>query len=181
MKRKNIFKLIASIVICQAAALMGSVFTAPAIGAWYDQLNKPEWTPSGAVIGGIWTVLYLLMGAALYLVWSRNFQAAENLSGVAARAWNRVSQKLFDGAWQRQNIIGIFSVQLILNVLWSFVFFELKMPGWAFFELLMLWAAILYTIVNFRRVSKLAAYLLAPYIAWVTFAGYLNFVIWRMN
>jgi tryptophan-rich sensory protein len=72
-------------------------------------------------------------------------------------------------------------MQLILNVLWSFIFFELKSPGLAFFELLMLWVAIAYTIGNFWRVSKLAAYLLMPYIAWVTFAGYLNFAIWQMN
>ena len=181
MKRKNIFKLIASIVICQAAALIGSMFTLPAVGGWYAELNKPSWTPSGGVIGAVWTVIYLLMGASLYLAWAKNFQISENLSGMAARAWNRISQKLLDGAWQKQNIIAIFSVQLILNVLWSFVFFELKMPGWAFFELLMLWVAVAYTIANFRRVSKPAAYLLLPYIAWITFAGYLNFVIWRMN
>ncbi|MFZ3099817.1 MAG: TspO/MBR family protein [Minisyncoccales bacterium] len=181
MKRKNIFKLIASIVICQAAALIGSMFTMPAVGGWYAELNKPSWTPSGGVIGAAWTVIYLLMGVSLYLAWAKNFQISENLSGMAARAWNCISQKLLDGAWQKQNIIAVFSVQLILNVLWSFVFFELKMPGWAFFELLMLWAAIAYTIANFRRVSKPAAYLLLPYIAWVTFAGYLNFVIWQMN
>lgn len=181
MRRKNIFKLIASIVICQAAALMGSVFTMPAIGAWYDQLNKPEWTPPGGVIGAVWTVLYLLMGLSLYSVWAKDWQPESQFAGRAARAWNRFSQKLLDGAWQKQNIIAIFAMQLILNVLWSFVFFELESPGLAFFELLALWTAIAYTIANFWRVSKPAAYLLFPYIAWVTFAGYLNFVIWQMN
>ncbi len=181
MQKRNIFKLVAGILICQAAGGIGSVFTVPAVKGWYDQLAKPSWTPPGEVIGAVWMVLYLLMGLSLYLVWARNWQIEQSLAGRAARAWNQISQKLLDGAWQKQNIIAIFSMQLILNVLWSFIFFELKSPGLAFFELLMLWVAIAYTIANFWRVSKLAAYLLMPYIAWVTFAGYLNFAIWQMN
>ena len=181
MKKRNIFKLAASVLICQAAAAIGAFFTAPAIEGWYARLNKPLWTPAGEIIGAVWTALYLLMGISLYLVWARNWQIEQSFAGRGARAWNQISQKLLDGAWQKQNIIAIFSMQLILNVLWSFVFFELKSPGLAFFVLLALWAAIVYTIANFWRVSKLAAYLLLPYIAWVTFAGYLNFVIWGMN
>jgi tryptophan-rich sensory protein len=85
------------------------------------------------------------------------------------------------GTWREENVILIFAIQLALNVLWSFLFFALESPGLAFFELLMLWVAILYTIVNFYRVSKPAGYLLIPYILWVTFAGYLNYTIWMMN
>ena len=92
MKRKNIFKLIASIVICQTAALIGSIFAMPAAGGWYADLNKPSWTPSGGVIGAAWTALCLLMGVSLYLVWAKNFQISENLSGVAARAWNQIGR-----------------------------------------------------------------------------------------
>lgn len=181
MKNKNIFKLIASVLICQAAGMIGSFFTAPAIEGWYAELNKPSWTPAGEFIGAVWSALYLLMGISLFLVWAKNWQVKVNFSGWAAQTWNRFSQKLLDGDWQKQNIISIFSLQLILNVLWSFVFFELKSPALAFFTLLALWAAIFYTIINFWRVSKLAAYLLIPYIAWVTFAGGLNFIIWQMN
>ncbi len=181
MRNKNIFKLVASILICQVAGAVGGLVTASSVENWYQTINKPSWTPPGGVIGAVWTVLYLFMGFSLYLVWVKNWQVEQPLIGRVARAWNKISQKLLDGAWQKQNIIGIFSVQLALNALWSFIFFGLKSPGWAFFELLMLWAAILYTIINFWRVSKPAAYFLLPYIAWVTFAGYLNFSIWQMN
>jgi tryptophan-rich sensory protein len=177
---KRIFKFVISVLICEAAAGIGGALTAPAIAGWYQSLNKPAWTPSGAVIGGVWTVLYLLMALALYLVWAKNWQIEAN-RGRTVRAWNRFSQELYNGAWQKSNIIAIFAVQLVLNILWSFAFFYLKFPGLAFFELLALWVAILYTIINFWRVSRPAGLLLLPYILWVSFAGYLNFIVWQIN
>jgi len=178
---KNISKLIASIVICQMAGIVGAFFTMPGVSEWYSTLNKPSFNPPSFVFAPAWTILFLLMGVALYLVWSKKWQPELPAQGRASKAWNRFSQKLLTGTWREENIVLIFAVQLGLNILWSVLFFYYRLPGLAFFELIMLWFAILYTIVNFYRVSKLAGYLLIPYILWVTFAGYLNYTIWMMN
>jgi len=178
---KKILKFIISIIICQLAGVVGSFFTVPAIGDWYAKLNKPSFTPPGSFIGLVWVILFFLMGISLYLVWSKNWQINISAEGQERKAWNRFSEKLWSGTWREENTIAIFILQLVLNILWSVIFFGLKSPGPAFFELIMLWFAILYTIANFYRVSKTAAYLLIPYIFWVSFAGFLNFRLWRMN
>jgi tryptophan-rich sensory protein len=178
---KNVFKFVVSIIICQGAGIIGSLFTTPAIDNWYINLNKPAFTPPGSFIGIIWVILFFLMGIALYLVWSKNWVVEIPADSVRPKVWNRFSEKLFSGSWREENVVAIFAVQLILNILWSVIFFGLKLPGLAFFELLMLWFAILYTIINFYRISRLASYLLLPYILWVSFAGFLNFTIWMIN
>lgn len=148
---KNFTKFLLSIIICEAAGVVGSIFTAPSIKGWFATLNKPAINPPNWIFGPVWTTLFLLMGIALYLVWSK------------------------------EKIPVIFWAQLILNILWSVIFFGLRNPGFAFFELLILWVAILYTILSFYRVSKPAAYLLLPYILWVTLAGFLNYSLWMLN
>jgi len=153
----------------------------PGLSEWYPTLNKPSFNPPSSVFAPVWTILFLLMGVALYLVWLKRWQPELPLHGRASKAWNRFSQKLLTGTWREENIVLIFGIQLGLNIFWSVCFFYFQLPGLAFFELIMLWFAILYTIVNFYRVSKLAGYLLIPYILWVTFAGYLNYAIWMMN
>ena len=153
----------------------------PQINTWYAILNKPSFTPPGFVIGLIWTILFFLMGISLYLVWSKNFKPEVSSQDQKIKYWNRFTEKLWSGTWREENAFFIFALQLVLNILWSVIFFGLQMPGLAFFELLMLWWTILYTIANFYRISKTAAYLLIPYICWVTFAGFLNFIVWRMN
>lgn len=175
---KKIIKLILSIVICQLAGVIGAVFTTPQIKTWYVALNKPSFNPPGWIFSPVWTILFLLMGISLYLVWSKNWAVKDSGS---FEKMNLVSKKLWTGSWKEENIVAIFALQLILNILWSVIFFGLEYPGLAFFELLMLWFAILYTIVNFYRASKLSAYLLVPYILWVSFAGVLNFMIWMLN
>jgi len=178
---QNTAKFIISILICEGAGIAGSFFTAPAIPIWYVSLQKPDFSPPNWVFAPVWTVLFLLMGISLYLVWAKNWkiEAPENKS--AEKAWNPVSTKLWSGSWKEENAVAIFILQLVLNILWSVIFFGLKLPGPAFFEILMLWFAILYTIVNFFRISKLAAYLLIPYIVWVSFAAVLNFSIAALN
>ena len=121
------------------------------------------------------------MGISLYLSWKNNWEVKNPVFQGKRKAWNSWSERLWTGDLQKQNVIAIFGVQLILNVLWSFVFFGLKFPGLAFFELLALWFAVLYLIVNFYRISKTAAYLLLPYMLWISFAVYLNFSIWQLN
>jgi len=178
---KNIFKFIISILICQLAGVAGSFFTTPSIKTWYVFLVKPSFNPPNFIFAPVWTALFLLMGVSLYLVWKKNWHIEIKPAEVEQKTWNPISKKLFTGSWREENAVLIFSVQLVLNVLWSVIFFGFKSPGLAFFEILMLWFAILYTIVNFYRISKVAGLLLLPYILWVSFAAVLNYSVWQLN
>lgn len=181
MKYSNLLKILASIIICELAGVIGAVFTTPEIGGWYASLNKPGFNPPGWIFGPVWTTLFVLMGISLYLVWSERWKIKDEINFTNRKPWNSLSTKLLSGSWQKANIILIFGLQLVLNVLWSIIFFGLHSPGLAFFELLALWFAIVFTIINFYRVSKLSALLLVPYILWVSFAGVLNYFIWIIN
>jgi translocator protein len=181
MNTKKIFKLIISIIMCEMAGVVGSVFTMPQIEGWYANINKPSFTPPGSLIGVVWTILFFLMGVSLYLVWEKKWKPIVSNQDRKIKYWNKFTEKLWKGTWREENTFLIFVLQLVLNILWSVLFFGLQSPGMAFFEILMLWWAILYTIANFYRISKPAAYLLIPYIAWVSFAGFLNFTVWMMN
>lgn len=158
MKIKSFLKLLLCIVLSQAAGLIGSFFTMPAIDSWYATLARPEFAPPNWVFAPVWTTLYILMGVAAFLVWQHGFEKKEV-----------------------KIALSIFGVQLILNSLWSIIFFGLQSPGWAFVEVTFLWVSILATIIAFAKVSKLAAWLLVPYILWVSFAAYLNFMIFWLN
>jgi len=181
MKHNNILKIVVSIIICELAGIIGAFFTTPAIGAWYGGLNKPSFSPPNWIFGPVWTALFVLMGISLYLVWSKKWRVKNELRFKDRKPANKLSQKFLSGSWQKANIILIFVLQLVLNVLWSIIFFGFHFPGLAFFELLMLWFAIVFTIVNFYRVSKSAAWLLLPYVLWVSFAGILNYFLWILN
>ena len=154
----KILKFVIAILIPQLAAVIGSVFTMPSIEDWYANLGKPQLAPPNWVFGPAWTALFLLMGIALFIVWQKGL----NKKNVKAA-------------------FSIFIGQLALNVLWSIIFFGLHSPGFAFVEIVFLWFAILATIIAFAKVSKPAAWLLVPYILWVSFASYLNFMIWMLN
>lgn len=180
MKVNNYFKFFTSLAISFGVSLIGSAFTTPSIPNWYAKLSKPALNPPSWVFGFVWTILFFLIALSLFIVWKNNFKIKNNV-GNYRKAWNRFSEKLWQGKWQKLNIISIFAIQYILNIFWSFVFFGLHLPGLAFFCLIALWIAILYTIINTYRVSKIASYLLIPYILWVSFAGYLNFAIWILN
>jgi tryptophan-rich sensory protein len=145
------------ILICFGAAGLGSWFTTPALDSWYADLRKPPWNPPNWVFAPVWTTLYLLMAVAAWLVWRK--------AGFAA---GRVA-------------LALFAVQLVLNVAWSALFFGQQNPGAAFGDIVLLWLAIAATMAAFRPVSPAAAWLLAPYLVWVTFAGVLNLTIWRLN
>jgi len=149
--------LIVFLVLCFAAAGIGGAVTRPKIDGWYAGLARPAWSPPDGVFGPVWTALYFSMAVAAWLVWRR-----EGWSGARAP-------------------LGLFGVQLTLNVLWSFLFFGLERPGLASVEILVLWAAIAATMAAFWFRSKLAGLLLAPYLGWVSFAACLNFAIWRLN
>jgi tryptophan-rich sensory protein len=181
MNKSNWLKLIISLIIPQIAGWIGSLFTIPAIASWYSTLTKPALNPPSWVFGPVWTMLFILIGISLFIVWKKNWQVRNALFTSEGKTWNPWTKRFWSGDWKKANIIAIFWIQLVLNVLWSFIFFGLHQPGLAFFELLALWFSIIYLIINFYRVSKAAAWLLLPYILWVTFAGYLNLMIWMMN
>lgn len=149
--------LIVAILFCFAVAGTGGLITAPRIPDWYAGLVKPDWTPPDWIFGPVWTVLYVMMAVAAWLVWR---------------------QSGFAGA---KTPLALFAIQLALNSLWSVLFFGFRNPGGAAIEIVLLWAAILATLLAFWRRSPWAGMLLVPYLGWVTFAGVLNITIWRMN
>jgi tryptophan-rich sensory protein len=162
MTKNQIFK---SRSIIGFFVILGITFSAAAIGGWasanapgfYALLNKPIWAPPAAVFGPVWTVLYLLMALAAWLVWKEE---------------------------RKQDIrraLSFYSLQLALNALWTWVFFAWRLGGWALAEISVLWVLILLTSIGFYRVRPMAGLLLVPYLAWVTFATVLNAALWRMN
>lgn len=159
----NTFKLVISLIIPQLAGGLGSLFTVSSVRDWYPVLVKPALNPPAWVFGPVWTTLFLLMGYALYLVWSSYAEASADKKDLIKIA------------------LTLFGVQMVLNALWSIIFFGLHSPGGAFIEIIFLWLAILATIIAFYKISRPAAWLLVPYILWVSFAGYLNFMIWVLN
>ncbi|HVM31542.1 MAG TPA: TspO/MBR family protein [bacterium] len=154
----NLLQLIAVILLCQAAGGLGAIFTAKAIPVWYAGLRKPSFNPPNWVFGPVWTLLYTLMGIALYRVWKLDPQTAGRSLGLL-----------------------LFFIQLGLNALWTPLFFGLHALWPAFVEILLMWAAILLTAARFYQLDPVSAWLLAPYLAWVTFAGLLNFAYAKLN
>jgi tryptophan-rich sensory protein len=158
MTKRDILKLVVSIVICEGAGGIGAIFTTPAISTWYAGLQKPFFTPPNSVFAPVWLTLYLLMAIAAFLIWRKglNTQSAKPA-------------------------LILFLVQLALNVLWSVVFFGLKSPLGGVILILLLWIAILLTIIRFFKISPPAGGLLIPYIVWVSIAANLNVWVWILN
>lgn len=149
--------LVVSIALCLGAGGLGAALTTPEINGWYRTIAKPAWNPPDWIFGPVWSTLYVMMAIAAWLVWKP--------AGLRAAAAP----------------LALFGVQLVLNMAWSWIFFLLHRPGWAFVEIVLLWGAIVATMVAFLRRSKVAGMLLVPYLAWVSFASVLNFTIWRLN
>ena len=158
MEKNELYRLILSIIICQMAGVIGSIFTAGSVTSWYPTLVKPSFSPPGFYIGLIWIVLFTLMGISLFLIWR------ETPSNPAARI-----------------ALYFFAVQLIVNVLWSVAFFGMRSPISGLVVIAFLWVLILITIIKFWPINRTAALLLIPYIVWVSIAAYLNFSLWRLN
>ena len=157
VRASDIIKLIFSIGICLYAGYAGSTFTASEVDTWYRLLDKPSFTPPDWVFAPVWTILYVLMGVSLFLVWRQGI--------------NDESRKA----------VMAFSAQLAINVSWSIVFFGLKSLSGGLIVISMLWIAIIITMIQFNRTSKLAAIILAPYLAWVSYAAMLNVSIVILN
>jgi translocator protein len=154
----NIIRLIGCIGVCEAAGMIGSIFTAQSVRTWYVELTKPSFSPPNWLFAPVWITLYAMMGIALYIEWEKS----KSMDVPAI-------------------VFVVFFVQLLLNALWSFLFFGLRSPLWGSVGIVLLWAAILLTIVLFWRFSRTAGALLIPYFAWVTFASILTFSIWKLN
>lgn len=166
MHIKRPWLLVLGILLCLAAGAAGSFFTTPAIPTWYAALHKPAFNPPSWLFGPVWTILYIMMGIALYLVQTKNLQAR--------------GHKVNDGNRAR-GAVAFFGVQLVLNVLWSALFFGLRSPLLALVNILFLWMTIAVCILLFSRISKPAAWLLVPYLLWVSFATVLNYAIVLLN
>lgn len=149
--------LIGWLALCFGVAGISSIFVAGSLPNWYERLAKPPLTPPNHLFGPVWTVLYALMAVSAWNVWKTRPSSC------------------------RRRGLRLFAVQLALNLLWTWTFFGTHQMLTAFVDLVALWAAILLTILTFRKMSHTAAWLLVPYLAWVTFAGYLNFAIWKLN
>ena len=157
MKNKKIFTYAVFIIICQLAGIIGSLFTTPAIRGWYTGIVKPSFNPPNWIFAPVWTTLFILMGIAVSMIW------------------------LSEKNDIRKKALVVFFVQLVLNTLWSIIFFGMENPMLAFIEIIVLWFAILYTIILFWKINKPAAILLIPYILWVSFASVLNLTIALLN
>jgi len=150
--------LAVAIAISLAVGGLGGIATSSSVSTWYQNLNKPSWNPPSWVFGPVWTLLYILMGVAVWLVW--------RLGWASPRV---------------RTALVLFGAQLLFNLLWSVIFFGLRKPGWALLEIILLWGLILATLVQFYRLRPESGLLLVPYQLWVTFATALNAAIWWLN
>jgi benzodiazapine receptor len=155
-RREQALGLAAWLLVVFVAAAAGAVASAQS-QSFYGQLVRPDWAPPASVFGPVWTILYASMGIAAWLAWR---------------------ERGFGGA---RNALSLFLVQLVLNALWSWLFFAWRLGGWALADIIVLWLLIVATLVAFWRIRPLAGALLVPYLAWVSFATFLNHAVWRLN
>ena len=152
------WKLIISVLICEATGIVSALIANTSMNSWFNTLNKPSWNPPAFLFGPVWTILYLLMGISLWLIWKSAAPEPE-----------------------KNSAIRLFSLQLFLNFWWSIIFFKFHSAVFALVEITLMLIMILLTIINFSKLLKPAAWLLVPYIAWVSFATILNYTIWVLN
>lgn len=155
---KSIVKFIIAIGIPLLTGAISGLFTAQSVAGWYATIIKPSFNPPNWVFGTVWTILYIMMGIAFFLVWKSNDYAAI-----------------------KRTAIIFYFIQLTLNFLWSFIFFYSHQPGWALIDIICLWLMILITMLYFGNINSIAGWLMLPYICWVSFASALNYAIWKLN
>jgi tryptophan-rich sensory protein len=164
--------LLLALAVPFSAAVIGNIATARSLLNWYRSLKKPAFNPPAWLFGPVWTVLYLLMGVASWLVWR---EGQHNRWQRLTAPWNNQSDARVQGA------LRLYGVHLIFNALWTLLFFGLRRIDLALAEVGILWALILGTLLRFSRIRPLAGLLLVPYQLWVTFATFLNLRIWQLN
>jgi len=157
MNKSKLIKLVISIILPLGIGAVAGIFTSDAIPGWYETLNKPSFNPPNRLFGPVWTILYIIMGISLYLIWKQS------------------------PGKERNRAILVFLIQLFLNFCWSFLFFYYHQIGLAMVEIILLWFSILYMMVLFYKIKPLAAYINIPYLLWVTFASILNAAYFFLN
>ena len=157
MNKSQILKLIVSLLLPLGLGALASLFTSEAVPEWYETLNRPSFNPPNWLFGPVWTILYILMGISLFLIWKQSANKERNLA------------------------IVVFLLQLALNFAWSFIFFSFNMIGFALIEIILLWISIIVMLVLFYRIKPMAAYINIPYLIWVTFATILNASYYLLN
>ncbi|MFA5764212.1 MAG: TspO/MBR family protein [archaeon] len=160
MNKLQIAKLIALVIFCEIIGAIGTIFTIPNIPTWYASLVKPFFSPPNWLFAPVWTILFLMMGVSLYFILENKNKKLEIKRKIA---------------------IAFFGIQFIFNILWSYLFFGLRNPLFGFIGIIFLWISILATIISFYKIDKKSAYLLVPYLLWVSFATILNFAVFILN
>lgn len=166
MKNMNYKRLAVCLAVPQLAGIVGAFFTAPAIPTWYAALQKPSFSPPNWLFGPVWILLYLMMGVAAYLVWSKASGGWGTLTGRNKKA---------------KSALIIFCAHLFFNAIWSVIFFGMRNPGLALVDIVAIWIFIVILIIKFWKIDRRAAWLLIPYFLWVSFASILNYFIWILN
>lgn len=151
----SLLVLLGFLAVTLMVGFLGGQVTAPNIASWYNGLTKPSFNPPNWIFAPVWTTLYVMMAVAAWRVW--------RVKGFKSRAF------------------PLWLAQLVLNFAWSFIFFGNHALAPAFAELIVLWVVLFFTLVTFGRIDKPAGWLLIPYLAWVSFAGVLNFWVWQLN
>jgi tryptophan-rich sensory protein len=157
MNKTQLLKLFVSVALTLVVGAIAGLFTAKAIPGWYASLNQPSFNPPNWIFGPVWTMLYILMGISFFLIWKQ------------------------EASKQRSRAIFVFFVQLILNFVWSFLFFNFNRIGLALVEIILLWFSIVFMLFLFYKVKPVAAYINILYLMWVTFAGILNAAYFLLN
>ena len=150
-------KIIIAIIGALIIGGLSGFLTVDAIQNYYLTLKKPSWNPPNGIFGPVWTVLYIMMGVAFALIWNQQDTAV------------------------RTQAMLLFGIQITLNFFWSLIFFRWQSPVWALVEILVMLVFIVLTVLAFQKLNKTAAYLMLPYLCWVSFASFLNFTIWKLN
>lgn len=158
MQLKKFLRLLASIILCESAGFIGSLFTRQSVSTWYAEIQKPFCTPPSWVFAPAWTILFILIGISFWIIWEKRLEGRENKKAIV-----------------------LFFAQLLLNIAWSFLFFGLRSPLYALIEIAVLWGAIMATMISFYKISKKAAWLLLPYLLWTGYALSLNLSIYLLN
>jgi len=156
----TIMRYAVAILVCLGAGFLGSIFTTTAIDGWYATLNRPSFSPPNWLFGPVWTALYIMMGIAAGIIWTRARELPKRQVNIALTA---------------------FAFQLLLNIAWSILFFGLHSPLLALIDIIILLIAISITAYRFMQISIAAGWLLVPYLLWVSFASILNYALWRLN
>jgi len=157
MNKSKILKLLASLALPLILGAIAGLYTADAIPEWYKGLNRPSFSPPNWLFGPVWTILYILMGVSLFLIWKQGVSKERNIA------------------------LFVFLLQLLLNFAWSFIFFYYNMIGLALIEIILLWIIILVMLVLFYKIKPMAAYLNIPYLLWVSFATILTAAYFILN